>query len=261
MGRKYFRNRQKTGLQCGRLSEFIYGPVAVAAGRDFGPRFFEMVNRVIRALAGLNLEGTDEMEYQIIIAKADATLTVDWAAMPKPSRDGIIEYGLRQLLNDGHASIVIVTADNIDRLKETASRNGGKPDEITIDTPESLRTKMANALATSQKKLDKLLAGDYAFGAGGGGGRSDVDKECSSIVAGLALERKLDKKTIARAMTAAWRGVLAEMTIRKLEASPDTLAMSQDEKFAVIAKNEVAIIAKAEKTVAARKAASDDLTI
>lgn len=37
---------------------------------------------------------------KIIVSKADQTLTVDWDAMPENARQHIIEYGLRQKLND-----------------------------------------------------------------------------------------------------------------------------------------------------------------
>lgn len=41
---------------------------------------------------------------KIYISKADATLNIDWDAMPEVAKQHIIEYGLRQKLNDAGSS-------------------------------------------------------------------------------------------------------------------------------------------------------------
>lgn len=53
----------------------------------------------------------------ILIKKANKTLSIDWDAMPQNAKNFIIEYGLRQKLNDAGASATI---------KELGSDEAGK---------------------------------------------------------------------------------------------------------------------------------------
>lgn len=49
--------------------------------------------------------------FNITISKAKTTLAVDWDNMPQNAKDYIIQYGLKQKLNDCYATLV-VGADN-----------------------------------------------------------------------------------------------------------------------------------------------------
>lgn len=49
--------------------------------------------------------------FNINISKAKNTLAVDWDVMPQVAKDYIIQYGLKQKLNDCYATVV-VGADN-----------------------------------------------------------------------------------------------------------------------------------------------------
>lgn len=49
--------------------------------------------------------------FTINISKAKNTLSVDWDSMPQNAKDYIIQYGLKQKLNDCYATVVI-GADN-----------------------------------------------------------------------------------------------------------------------------------------------------
>lgn len=49
--------------------------------------------------------------FNINISKAKQTLSVDWDNMPQVAKDFIIQYGLKQKLNDCYATVV-VGADN-----------------------------------------------------------------------------------------------------------------------------------------------------
>lgn len=45
--------------------------------------------------------------FNILIAKADKSLPVDWDAMPENAKRHLIEYGLRQKLNDAGSSATV----------------------------------------------------------------------------------------------------------------------------------------------------------
>ena len=47
------------------------------------------------------------MTYNILIAKADKTISVDFDAMPENAKRFLIEYGLRQKLNDAGSSATV----------------------------------------------------------------------------------------------------------------------------------------------------------
>ena len=77
----------------------------------------------------------------ISIAKAGESVTVDFDALPEVSQKYIIEYGLRQSLNDATASL--------------------KRDDYETDDDFK-----AAALAVANKKLDGILSGELRQSAG-----------------------------------------------------------------------------------------------
>jgi len=79
--------------------------------------------------------------FGISIAKAGETVTVDFDALPEVSQKYVIEYGLRQSLNDATASL--------------------KRDEYKSD--EEFK---AAALAVARKKLDAIESGELRQSAG-----------------------------------------------------------------------------------------------
>lgn len=87
---------------------------------------------------------------QVLISKAGETHSVelDWAALPEASKAYIIGYGLKQALNDAHASV------------KTLSEAKGLVD----------------------KRLDQLIAGNPPT-ARTGSGKDALTRECENIAA------------------------------------------------------------------------------
>lgn len=125
------------------------------------------------------------------IGKVETTLRVEFSKLPVAMQQGVVEYGLRQLLNDAHAAISL--------------KDG--------DTPEEAKTKRAEIEGAVNKRLDALQAGTYRFGAGGGGKRiTAFEAALREIVEGL-----LRSKGIAAA-DAKKAAMTPEATIREMSA-------------------------------------------
>lgn len=58
--------------------------------------------------------------FNINISKAKNTLAVDWDNMPQNAKDYIIQYGLKQKLNDCYATVVIGAENPADVAMEAA---------------------------------------------------------------------------------------------------------------------------------------------
>lgn len=168
------------------------------------------------------------MEYDVKIAKIDMNLRVDWDKLSESTRKGIIEYGLRQLLNDAHAAIAL--------------KDG--------DTEAEARTKRAEIEAAVNKRLDALEAGTYRFGSGGGGKRvSAVEQALREIVEEILRGKGMaaaDAKAAART---------PEATVRELSAKK--AKESGEDAEALFTRNWSAIRGKAEKIAALKNTDTD----
>lgn len=93
------------------------------------------------------------MQYTIHVNAVDRDITVDWDSMPETAREFVIQYGLRQKLNDCHVS-------------------GETPDEKN---------------AAVDKTVAALMSGDIRVGAARAG--DPVSAEAKRLARGLATER------------------------------------------------------------------------
>lgn len=168
------------------------------------------------------------MEYTVKIAKIDLNMDVDWDKFPAHIQKGIVEYGLRQLLNDAHAAIAL--------------KDG--------DSEAEAKTKRAEIEAAVGKRLDALNAGTYRFGSGGGGKRvSAVEQALREIVEEILRGKGMaaaDAKAAART---------PEATVRELSAKK--AKETGEEVDALFVRNWAAIKAKAEKITALKNTDTD----
>jgi len=102
-------------------------------------------------------------EYTINLAKAGTGISVDFSAMPENAQAFVIEYGLRQILNDCASSV----------------KKGEK------DAP-------AIALGLAEKRLAKLMAGDFTRTAGGAklsGFEAELEKATIAVAKRVAMAK------------------------------------------------------------------------
>ena len=88
-------------------------------------------------------------EYVVGLKKAQADLAVDFAGMPEAAKAYVLEYGLRQVLNDA-----------------MSSGDKAKPDECK---------------AMALKKLDALMRGEIRAQREGGGSADPVGREAMRL--------------------------------------------------------------------------------
>lgn len=105
------------------------------------------------------------MKLNIKIGKIGESVTVDTAKLPQASIDYLIEYGLKQSLNDVHASLKIGEVDK---------------DQTVIDE--------AHILGVVQDRLDKILAGTPPSAGMGGGRLTELEKELRTLVVDLLVK-------------------------------------------------------------------------
>lgn len=103
-------------------------------------------------------------KIDVRVAKADASFPIDFDALPEASRRFLVEYGLRQKLND------------------------------TVSDPKYKDAKLAHAAVTDT--IDGLESGDFRRGGGGGPRLSPVEVAMRQLVVD-ALVAKGHKKADA----------------------------------------------------------------
>jgi CRISPR/Cas system CMR-associated protein Cmr5 small subunit len=130
----------------------------------------------------------------INIAKAAKSLSVDFAALPENSQQYIIEYGLRQTLNDATAS-----------LKKEDYANEAAFNEA--------------ALGVAQKKLDGILSGELRQQAGRIGDPVEAEFMRLAVVAVSNVIVKKGKKLSDYTMKQ-----LRERAAEAIEAFPEQAA-------------------------------------
>lgn len=147
---------------------------------------------------------------EIFIAKADKSVTVDYDALPAVSQEYIINYGLRQVLNDAAAS---VAGDDKDVVAKT--------------------------LALVNKRLDRILAGTVNIRESSGRTANPVQAEAIELALGTVRGewKKAGRKTDAKAMLVAAKTKvaanpaylhIAEGNVAKREADIAQLAAMGD---------------------------------
>lgn len=138
------------------------------------------------------MDGVQTME--IFVSKLKETYAVEFEKLPEAMRQGIIEYGARQLLNDKCAG-----------KDETESR------------------------AAVEQCLAALSKGEYRFGGGGGGKMlSPVEVEARMIVVGLLMKQKGMKKAEAVETAKAWRDVVKPEMADKILAKAGKNVAARD---------------------------------
>lgn len=138
--------------------------------------------------------------FNILISKADKPLAVDWDAMPEVAKRHIIEYGLRQKLNDAGSQFKkgeAHCAENAFNAAESvlsALMDGRVRVVVAVDANDKALRKFALALAARVKagfdkedSLDDLLLAIA----------DKTDKEPDAIRA--ALQRKVDADNALKA--------------------------------------------------------------
>lgn len=88
--------------------------------------------------------------FNIDVTKAGKSFEIDFQGLPEVSREYLIAYGLRQALNDVHASISLKAAD----------KDGNKLYETEADVT-------AAALEAVEERIAKLQEGTMSLRAGG----------------------------------------------------------------------------------------------
>lgn len=96
------------------------------------------------------------MTISIHIAKADKTLSVDWDNMPEAAQRHIIEYGLRQKLNDAGSSATVKELG-----KERAGADAFAMAEVSLQALMEGRLRVVSARSSGDKALLKVLHALY----------------------------------------------------------------------------------------------------
>lgn len=162
-------------------------------------------------LAGIN-KGVSNM-INIYISKSDSNLQVDWDNMPEASKAHIIQYGLRQKLNDAGSSATekalgkdeagkqaLALAENVlEALME------GKVTVRQAAISQTLEEREYSKLVKSLAKRAKLKA--------------DTDETLPSLIARLANALKLDEAALIEKLLAkATANAETERKVRAIRA-------------------------------------------
>lgn len=132
----------------------------------------------------------------ILIKKANKTISVDWDAMPAHAQQFIIEYGLRQKLNDSGASATI---------KELGTDEAGN-----------------QAFALAEKTLSALMEGDISVRVGAKALTLEEKAEQNVIRAWF---KKICKRALAKEPQQDNQSLLEAMA-KTLGKSPDKLKLA-----------------------------------
>ena len=104
--------------------------------------------------------------YTVVVAKTGDSFEYDWDTLPEASREFVIDYGLRQYVNDGHAGATVKAFPNeTERL--AAAREGAAERDTNIRAgnfarkarmPVDVEAAFARKMNVSVERLREIMA-------------------------------------------------------------------------------------------------------